>query len=113
MKLLTKEIEKKFPAWESTDGNPLNTINVVVKFFTPYSNWPWYITEYDGEDTFFGLCCGSEAELGYVSLKELSDITGPMGLKIERDISYSGTLLDAMKTESKNGRHNSLLKDGQ
>ena len=36
-----------------------------VKFFTPWSNWTWYATEFDGEDTFFGLVIGLETELGY------------------------------------------------
>lgn len=61
----------------------------MVKFFTPWSNWTWYATEFDGEDTFFGLVYGFERELGYFSLRELEKIRGPMGLCIERDLYFT------------------------
>jgi hypothetical protein len=35
-----------------------------VKYFTPDSNWTWYASEFDGEDTFFGPVAGFEVELG-------------------------------------------------
>jgi hypothetical protein len=84
MKLLTKEICASFPEWMSTDGQG-DSAKVIAKFFTPDSNWTWYATEYDGEDTFFGLVCGHETELGYFSLSELQSVKGPLGLAIERD----------------------------
>ena len=58
---------------------------VFVKFFTPDSSWTWYATEFDGDDTFFGLVDGHERELGYFSLAELRSARGPLGLSIERD----------------------------
>jgi hypothetical protein len=90
MKLLTKEILSAFPEFGSTDGQG-DSAKVIVKFFTPDSNWTWYATEFDGEDTFFGLVCGHEAELGYFSLSEIKGARGPMGLAIERDM-HLGTL---------------------
>ncbi len=63
----------------------------VIKLFTPDSNWTWYMLEYDGEDTCFGLVDGLETELGYFSLSEMREITGPMGLKIERDLWFKPT----------------------
>lgn len=65
---------------------------VHVKFFTPGSSWMWYATEGEqqGEDfIFFGYVIGHEREWGYFSLSELSSATGPMGLKIERDIHFT------------------------
>jgi hypothetical protein len=38
----------------------------VVKFFTPWSVWSWYASEFDGQDIFFGLVNGLELEIGYV-----------------------------------------------
>ena len=55
---------------------------------TPDSNWTWYVTEFDGKDTFFGLVDGFEKELGYFSLSELESVKGPLGLKIERDVYF-------------------------
>jgi hypothetical protein len=92
VKLLTKEILAAFPAFGSTDGQG-DSAKVIVKFFTPDSNWTWYATEFDGEDEFFGLVCGHETELGYFSLRELESVTGPTGLKIERDMYLSPTTI--------------------
>lgn len=59
----------------------------IVKLFTPDSNWTWYILEHaPEEDLAFGLTVGFETELGYISIAELREIKGPLGLKIERDL---------------------------
>jgi hypothetical protein len=60
----------------------------VVKLFTPDSSWTWYITEYDGQDTCFGLVVGFETELGYFSISEIAGVKGPLGLRIERDLWF-------------------------
>ena len=92
MKLLTEEIKKVLPKLYEQDGKGLNAI-AYVKFFTPDSNWTWYVTEFDGKDIFFGLVDGFEKELGYFSLKELESVKGPLGLKIERDLYFKPTML--------------------
>ncbi len=58
---------------------------VHVKLFTPWTQWSWYVTEFDGEQTCFGLVDGFEAELGYFDLEEIAGVEGPAGLRIERD----------------------------
>ena len=88
MKLLTKEIRKKLPPLYSQEEKGQKAI-AHVKFFTPDSSWTWYATEFDGEDTFFGLVDGHVMELGYFSLAELQTVRGPMGLPIERDLFWS------------------------
>jgi hypothetical protein len=83
---LTQEIRGRFPAWQSTDGQGDAAI-AQVKFFSPYSGWRWYATEFDGEDTFFGLVQGQSQELGYFSLSELESaarMNGKLPL-VERD----------------------------
>ena len=93
MQLLTKEIIKKLPALRETEGQGKEAV-AQVKFFTPDSNWTWYGVEYDAEQRmFYGLVEGFDKELGYFSLDELEEIKGPMGLKIERDRSFSPTPL--------------------
>ena len=87
MKLLTKEIESMFKKVGYQDGveDPV----VVAKFFTPWTNWTWFATEYDPESKlFFGMVHGHEKELGYFSLDELASVKGPFGLGIERDTSF-------------------------
>jgi hypothetical protein len=91
VKLLTKELRKKLPRLYSTESVPTEEKVAVVKFFTPDSSWTWYACEFDGEDIFFGLVHGFEKEWGYFSLKELESTSGPMGLKIERDLYFRPT----------------------
>jgi Holliday junction resolvasome RuvABC DNA-binding subunit len=66
-----------------------------IKLFTPDSIFTWYIIEISKEDkhTCYGYVKGFEGELGYFSLQELKSIKGPLGLKIERDISFNPTAL--------------------
>lgn len=96
MKLLTEAIREKLPPLRATehDADPL----AVVKFFTPWSNWTWYATEFDGEDQFFGLVVGFDTELGYFSLSELQNARGPAGLRIERDLHFTATPLSKLAT---------------
>ncbi len=89
MKLLTMEIRMALPPLRSTEGLGMDA-PIIVKFFTPTSNWTWYATEFDGEDLFFGLVDGLEKEFGYFSLSELESVRGPYGVGIERDL-YFGT----------------------
>jgi hypothetical protein len=86
MRLLTEEPRRVLPALYSTenDKDPV----ALAKFFTPWISWTWYATEFDGEDTFFGLVDGLDRELGYFSLSELESISGPVGLTIERDLYF-------------------------
>lgn len=96
MKLLTKAIEKKLPALHSTDGKGDEAV-AQVKFFALGSSWTWYATEFDGEDTFFGLVDGFEKELGYFSLKELESVKF-LGIQgIERDINWKPRKLSELK----------------
>lgn len=101
MKLLTKEIEKAIPKLYANEDKKPEDVPVVVKFFCPWNNWTWYATEGERQEDdfiFFGYVQGFEGELGYFSLKELESVSGPLGLKIERDISFSGkTLAQVMK----------------
>jgi hypothetical protein len=94
MKLVTEEVRKTMPPLYSTEHekDPLARL----KFFTPWTNWTWYATEFDGEDTLFGLVDGFERELGYFSLSELENVTGPGGLRIERDLYFTPTPLSKL-----------------
>lgn len=102
MKLMTDELKKTIPALYAQEHNPDPT--VYVKFFTPWSHWTWYATEFDGEDTFFGWVAGLDEELGYFSLSELEGIRGPVGLRIERDRSFKPQPLSHLKGRLPNGK---------
>lgn len=93
MKLLTKELRSQFPKLYEKEDIPTGEKKVIAKFFTPWTNWTWYAVEFDGEDLFFGLVDGHEKEWGYFSLKELESVSGPLGLKIERDLYFGQPLI--------------------
>ena len=97
MKLMTEELRKAFPKIRGTEGKKLEEVTIVAKYFTPWTNWTWYATEFDGEDLFFGFVRGMDNELGYFSLSELETLEGPFGLKIERDLHFGKhTLAEVM-----------------
>lgn len=91
MKLMTKELEKKFEKFPlgSQDGKGMEA-EVVAKFFTPVGAATWLITEGeklpDGDWQLFGYCFITCWEWGYVLLSELQNIWLPFGLRIERDL---------------------------
>lgn len=86
-RLLPDELAKTVPRLYATEkeDDPIAR----VKFFTPDSSWTWYVTEFDPcERLCFGLVHGHERELGYFSLDEVESVRGPLGLPIERDLSW-------------------------
>ena len=90
MKLLTKALEKKLPALYSQDDRGKNA-TIHAKFFTPDSNWTWYVIEIerlDNDVRFFGIVDGFVTEFGYFVLSQLEAIRGPMGLPVERDLYW-------------------------
>jgi len=88
-KLLTKENLRNLPSLYTNENQPIGCEVAQVKFFTPWTNWTWYVTEYNPETRiFFGLVVGHEVELGYFSLDEIESVRGPFGLRIERDMHF-------------------------
>lgn len=83
------------PQLRANAAQPDNDPVPVLKLFNPTGPGTWLITELDPDgDTMFGLCdldmgC---AELGSVSLREITSVTLPFGLTIERDVSFEGRL---------------------
>ena len=83
--LFTKQDLSKLPQLYATEHLEPEDKMIWVKLFTPWSNWTWYVIEYDGRDRCWGFVKGLDAEFGYFSIKELSELTGPFGLRVERD----------------------------
>ena len=94
MMLLTQAIKKAMPALYSGEDTPLEEKQVAVKFFCPWNQWTWFAFEGeeqpDGDWMFFGMVHGFEKEMGNFMLSELQSLSGPFGLKIERDRHYKG-----------------------
>lgn len=98
MKLVTKEIEKKFernPIY-SKDGQGLKA-EIIVKYFNPYGAGTWLITEAekqeDGDYLLYGyIDMGYGFEWGYVMLSDITSIRFRYNLGIERDMYAHGTV---------------------
>jgi hypothetical protein len=89
MELLPKHIERLLPPLYSQEDKG-DAALAQVKFFTSWTYWTWYASEYDpARRLFFGLVVGHERELGYFLLDDLEGIEGPAGLRIERDLHWS------------------------
>jgi Protein of unknown function (DUF2958). len=92
MKLLTRKIRKRLPKLYGTENVHLEEKIVHSKLFTPDSSWSWFILEgqeqEDGDVLMFAWVIGLEREFGYVSLRELESVRGPLGLPIERDLHF-------------------------
>jgi hypothetical protein len=96
VELLPKEVRENLPELYANEEIGL-AAQALVKFFTPDSNWSFYASEFDGEDIFFGLVIGFEAEFGYFSLSELESVRGPLGLPIERDLHFDPKSLKELR----------------
>lgn len=105
-KLLTAEIRKALPAIGTTDGQGMDAI-AHLKLFCPYGRMTLYVTEFDGDDQFYGYMVsplGPDCdEWGYSSYQELAEMNrgggagwepadGTNGLPlIERDCFWTPT----------------------
>src|ERR1700722_19016382 len=97
MKLLTEELRAKLPPLYSQEAEAAPI--VYARFFMP-GGWTWYVTEgseQDGDFLFFGFVIGFESEFGYFLLSELESVSTPLGLHVERDLSFrEGKLTDVV-----------------
>lgn len=105
-KLIPQTLLSDIPDLYQTEES-LNPI-CYVKLFTPDSNWTWYIIEFSKADvtTCYGYVQGLESELGYFTLEELESVHGPLGLAIERDLSFEPTPFSQIKRAEHDNNQN-------
>jgi hypothetical protein len=111
MELLPDELRKSLPALYAQQ----NTINpqIYAKFFTPDSDWTWFVAEgeTEGEDfIFFGYVVGFEPEWGYFSLNELQAVRGLLNLPVERDLHFTPGSFDEVIAQFKSGRGEEVIQ---
>ena len=93
MKLITADIQKKLEKNYEKAMETGESGDVVLKLFAPWGSATWLITDIDPDgDRMMGLCDLGMGfcEFGSVSLSELQSVTGPFGLKVERDRFFTG-----------------------
>lgn len=123
MRLITKDmVPKLILAYQHSAETGEGGKKVVAKYFTPWANATWFITEGMPLDDkgealgvdevigmknpdkvdwhLFGFCDLGDrmnAELGYVMLSDLQSLSGPFGLAVERDLYYDGNLDEVLE----------------
>jgi hypothetical protein len=118
MKLLTCDQDRQMRAnglanaGRSAAGKDPVDFQPVVKLLCPWGGATWLLTELDPEDPdiAFGLCDLGMGfpELGSVRMSELADLTGPGGLRIERDLYFTpDKTLEAYADEAR--RHQRIV----
>ena len=102
-KLMTKELGDTIPPLYANENvKDYDTVLAPAKLFSPYSNWTWYITEWNAETGLcFGLVEGFETELGHFDLTELAEVTvfGSVPA-VERDLYWKPKTLGEIRSES-------------
>ncbi|HLV00073.1 MAG TPA: hypothetical protein VKZ59_02325 [Acidobacteriota bacterium] len=91
MELLPKQLASNLPAIGSSLGIPLEDTIVHIRYFDSSTSWRWYVLEFDGKDTFFGLLISDHlVTAGQFTLTELQSIRNEDGhLSIRRDLEFS------------------------
>lgn len=92
MKLITKELEKRFAEVGSQEDIPLADNIIIAKLFNPTGGGTWFLANYNPETkiafgyaSIFGDHCD---EWGDIYIPELEEYKGRMGLGIERDLYW-------------------------
>ena len=83
----TPEQLSKLPKLYETEKVPLKDKPIYIHFFI--GDCDWFISEYDGEDLFFGYAIIGNpafAEWGYISFTELKQIRIPPGIEVDCEI---------------------------
>jgi hypothetical protein len=92
MKLITKELEKRFKEVGSQEHINLKDKIIIAKFFNPTGAGTWFATEYDPETKiafgFVSIFGDWNDEWGSFAISELEEHKGQLGLGIERDIYW-------------------------
>ena len=92
MELMTKKQEEQLVKnHKASQANPDKDLKhkAVIKLFNPAGLGTWYASEYDPETKLaFGVADLGFPEMGSFAMYELEDLKLPMGLKIERDLSF-------------------------
>lgn len=84
----TQEQLAKLPRLYETEDVSLSDTPIYLHFFI--GGCDWYISEYDGEDLFFGYAILNNdfenGEWGYISFEELKAIRIPPGFEIDCEV---------------------------
>ncbi len=96
----SKERLAKIPKLYETENVPLSDKLIYLHFFLAGSDW--YITEYDGDDLFWGYAILNDyanAEWGYISFSELKAIKVAGWLEVDCETEESWKIRKASEVK--------------
>lgn len=101
-KMMTKAIEKAAPRLYEQDGMGDRAI-VHAHYFSCFSNWDWYMLEYDPDTReAFGIVKGFATEYGYFSIAEFEQLNEERGHEfVERDTHWEPTTVGALRKDGR------------
>lgn len=100
MELLTQTLKNLIPEIGSSEDTRIPEKKIYAKFFCPWNNWKWFVTEYDPKtNDCFGFVMGFENEWGYFNVDELKQVRGMFGMKIERDLHFEPRTFGSVSVE--------------
>ena len=83
-----RKVLRRIPRFYESEGIPLKNKPIYLHFFI--GGCDWYISEYDGDDLFFGYAIlNNDADLGewgYVSFEELRRIRISPGFEVDCEV---------------------------
>ena len=98
---LIDAVRRRMAAYPIYSQEPVEDKLVVMKLFNAFGAGTWYLTEYDPEDEqAFGYVTGLGGdEWGYISIRELAEITlrGTQVPHIEIDRHFEPTLFSQIQ----------------
>ena len=89
----SKDILGKLPRYGANNEMPPEAVVIHGHFFASPA-YDWYVSEFDGKDTFFGfvnLNCPMNAEWGSFTLSELRELRLPIRININNTEELSST----------------------
>ena len=107
-KLVTPKDRELFKKQGDTSMKEMKDITVITKLFNPAGAGTWYLYEDLGNNIFMcfaNLGDPEMAELGTVSLEELAEYKGMLGIGIERDKFFKPMNLQEIYDKIKNYEH--------
>ncbi|UCF36343.1 MAG: hypothetical protein JSU96_16195 [Acidobacteriota bacterium] len=92
--LIPTQVRERIPAIGSDAKTALRDTQVYVRLYDRRSSWNWYVLEFDGERTCFGLIVGrATAVAGQFSLEELLNLGSGGGGPDDGDILLDSEFL--------------------
>ncbi|HSR69456.1 MAG TPA: hypothetical protein VLU25_16085 [Acidobacteriota bacterium] len=75
MSLLPQDIRRRIPEMGSTHGTAVEKVTPQACLVDRRSGMKWYVVEFDGKNTCFGLISGRHAVMGEFTLEELETLS--------------------------------------